>query len=116
MSVRALLLSLSLSLPLLVMASGCSSAKPRPASLLASEDPAQLHADYAIFERRCSKCHALSRALESGFETDAKWVAYVTRMRRQPASGITVTDAEAILRYLHVRVRRQRDAKAEAEK
>ena len=57
----------------------------------------------------------MPRALAGGFDTDAKWIAYVTRMRRQPASGITETDAVAILRYLHVRVRRQREAKAAEE-
>jgi hypothetical protein len=111
MSVR----SLSLVLALVVFAgAGCSGKPGHPGLLVASDSP-ELQADYATFARRCSKCHGLSRALDSGFDTDAKWVAYVTRMRRQPASGITETDATAILRYLHVRVRRQREAKAALE-
>ena len=82
-------------------------------------DPAtlapELRDDYAVFALRCSKCHALSRPLESGIDNDGAWVRYVARMRLQPASGISARDAEAILRFLHVLVERQRAAKRSAE-
>lgn len=64
--------------------------------------PAQVRADYAVFALRCSKCHSLARPLNSGIDNDEYWKLYVERMRRQPASGISVADTVPILRYLHV--------------
>jgi hypothetical protein len=63
--------------------------------------PVEVRPDYAVFARRCSKCHSLARPLQSGIEDDAFWVAYVNRMRRQPGSGISQRDMEPILRFLH---------------
>jgi hypothetical protein len=63
--------------------------------------PPELRGDYAVFAQRCSKCHSLSRPLESGITDDGFWKAYVERMRRQPASGISVADEAPILRFLH---------------
>jgi hypothetical protein len=68
-------------------------------------DPAQLPAevrdDYAVFARRCSKCHSLARPLYSTIDHDSWWEAYVNRMRRQPGSGIAPGDVAPILRFLH---------------
>jgi hypothetical protein len=63
--------------------------------------PPDVQGDYAIFAQRCSKCHSLSRPLQSGITEDAFWVAYVAKMRRQPSSGISRADATPILRFLH---------------
>jgi hypothetical protein len=63
--------------------------------------PPELRADYEVFATRCSKCHSLSRPLDSGIVGDEYWVRYVERMRLQPASGIAPEDVPAILRYLH---------------
>ena len=63
--------------------------------------PPELRSDYAVFAQRCSKCHSLSRPLESGITDDGFWKAYVERMRRQPASGISLADEAPILRFLH---------------
>jgi hypothetical protein len=63
--------------------------------------PAEVQPDYALFARRCSKCHQLSRPLQSGIHDDAMWADYVERMRRQPGSGISRSDAKPILRFLH---------------
>lgn len=82
----------------ILIAAGCASHRE-------GLDPLQLppdtRSDYAIFARRCSKCHALARALNSGIQEDSGWIAYVTRMRRQPGSGITPSDVAPILRFLH---------------
>jgi hypothetical protein len=64
--------------------------------------PADVRADYAVFALRCSKCHSLARPLNSGIDDDEYWKMYVERMRRQPASGISVADTVPILRFLHV--------------
>jgi hypothetical protein len=63
--------------------------------------PAEVRDDYALFALRCSKCHSLSRPLQSGITDDVFWVEYVERMRRQPGSDITIEDTVPILRFLH---------------
>ncbi|HMJ57458.1 MAG TPA: hypothetical protein VK540_35550 [Polyangiaceae bacterium] len=63
--------------------------------------PVDVHDDYALFTVRCSKCHALSRALQSGITDDAYWADYVERMRRQPGSGIAPEESPRIQRFLH---------------
>ena len=63
--------------------------------------PATVQDDYDVFAQRCSKCHSLSRPLDSGIDDDEYWQAYVARMRRMPASGISAGDEQVILRFLH---------------
>lgn len=63
--------------------------------------PADIRAEYGVFAQRCSKCHSLTRALNSGISDDRYWQLYVERMRRQPASGITLEDVPVVLRFLH---------------
>ncbi len=77
--------------------------------------PAQVRPDYQLFSQRCSKCHPLARALQSGIDRDAAWVDYVARMRRQPGSGISADDATRILRFLHYYALEQRRLKGERE-
>jgi hypothetical protein len=79
---------------------GCSGGRagePESEALSASAS-----ADYALFALRCSKCHSLSRPLNSGIDRDDYWRLYVAKMRRQPGSGITEEDTVAILRFLHL--------------
>jgi hypothetical protein len=70
--------------------------------------PSAIQGDYAMFARRCSKCHSLARPLTAGITDDEFWREYVERMRRQPASGITRSDEEPILRFLHYWSHRER--------
>lgn len=63
--------------------------------------PEVVRPDYALFARRCSKCHSLARPLGSGIVDDQVWIAYVNKMRRQPGSGISPQDTAPILRFLH---------------
>ena len=73
----------------------------REGGLNVSTIPPAFRDDYAVFAERCSKCHSLSRPLESGIDDDIFWRAYVERMRRQPSSGISIADETPILRFLH---------------
>jgi hypothetical protein len=72
-----------------------------PEALAPEALPLEVRADYEVFADRCSKCHALSRPLNSGIVSDEHWAMYVGRMRRQPGSGISLEDADVILRFLH---------------
>ncbi len=72
----------------------------RKESLDASKMPEEVRGDYAIFARRCSKCHTLARPLNANITEDEHWVNYVNRMRRQPSSGISLEDQDHILKFL----------------
>jgi hypothetical protein len=85
----------------LAIAACASSGVRETAAVDVDRLPPDVRADYDLFAKRCSKCHPLSRPLTSGIVDDAVWERYVTRMRRQPASGISVDDATRILRFLH---------------
>jgi hypothetical protein len=78
----------------------CSSSRSE-GGIEAASLPPDVRSDYAMFARRCSKCHSLARPLSAGITDDEFWREYVERMRRQPASGITRSDEEPILRFLH---------------
>jgi len=73
--------------------------------------PEVVRPDYALFARRCSKCHSLARPLGSGIVDDEVWIAYVNKMRRQPGSGISPQDTAPILRFLHYYSSEQRRIK-----
>ncbi len=91
--------------------SGCATS-PRE-GLDVAQLPEAVRPDYALFARRCSKCHSLARPLGSGITDDSVWIAYVDRMRRQPGSGISPQDAGPILRFLHYYSSEQRRIKRE---
>jgi hypothetical protein len=105
---------------LAVAITACASTPARE-GLNVTELPVHVRGDYVVFARRCSKCHSLSRALNSGIDQDRVWVDYVNRMRRQPGSGITRQDMEPILRFLHYysldqqRLKRARNASNQAQ-
>jgi hypothetical protein len=92
---------------------GCPSAS-RVDGLNAAQLPAGIQDDYGLFAQRCSKCHSLSRSLESGITDDGYWKAYVERMRRQPSSGISLTDETPILRFLHYYSTEQKRGRGQA--
>ncbi|MBL8613533.1 MAG: hypothetical protein JNL38_39710 [Myxococcales bacterium] len=81
---------------LALAASGCTGA-----ALDTTTMPEPVRADYQVFAQKCSKCHTLARPLQAAPMSDEQWEMYVTRMRRQPASGISAEDQTAILRFLH---------------
>lgn len=76
---------------------GC---RPSVEALDPTTMPESVRPDYRVFERRCSKCHSLARPLTSGITDQGQWESYVSRMRRQPGSGITPDDQVVILRFL----------------
>jgi hypothetical protein len=79
----------------------CPSPDARSEAIDPSALPQDVRADYDVFAQRCSKCHSLSRPLNSGIVDDDYWALYVARMRRQPGSGISLDDSRVILSFLH---------------
>jgi hypothetical protein len=104
----------AIALALLVMGigfGGCATSQSD--GLDVAQLPEAVRPDYALFARRCSKCHSLARPLGSGITDDTVWIAYVDKMRRQPGSGISPQDAAPILRFLHHYSSEQRRIKRE---
>jgi hypothetical protein len=62
--------------------------------------PQDVQDAYRVFAVRCSRCHTLARPLNARIRDEEHWVRYVTRMRRNPSSGINAKDAEIILKFL----------------
>jgi hypothetical protein len=61
--------------------------------------PPDIKALYPLFSQKCSKCHSLSRPLNSGFSRP-KFKEYIGKMRRKPNSGINTEDAIKIYTFL----------------
>jgi hypothetical protein len=86
---------------LAVMAVSTTGCPPAGEGVEQAKVPPEVEDDYAVFAQRCSKCHSLSRPLQSGIESDVFWEHYVSRMRAMPGSGISAEDSVKILRFLH---------------
>jgi hypothetical protein len=84
---------------LVAAGSGCGSAQ-RPEGLDPATLPSAVRPAYEVFAQRCSRCHSLSRPLNSGFTDMDQWRSYVRRMRRQPNSGISPSDEQVILVFV----------------
>jgi hypothetical protein len=100
----------------LLAIAGAACGGSRTEGLDPSTVPDDLRGDYAIFAQRCSKCHSLARPLAAGITDDGHWELYVTRMRRQPASGISLDDQKHILNFLHWRARELRSRESEKDR
>ncbi len=72
---------------------------------MASYAPAQLE-NYEVFKVRCSKCHPLTRPLNTRLKPEA-WRQYVEKMKRRPGSGISPADGTRIVAFLQYREARR---------
>lgn len=95
-----------LALVLQALALGCAGGgsqmtRVQGEGVVLSSIPLEHRDEYALFAQRCSKCHSLARALNNGDRDEKYWALYVTRMRRQPSSGIAPEDEPPILRFLN---------------
>jgi hypothetical protein len=101
----------------LLVAHGCAGAsKVRHGDTIdVANYPKDIQAAYEVFAVRCSKCHTLARPLNARIHDAQHWVRYVTRMRRNPSSGINEKDAEIILRFLLYYMHQTDKAESEPE-
>ncbi|MFI5360920.1 MAG: hypothetical protein ACHQ49_03025 [Elusimicrobiota bacterium] len=80
--------------------------------------PAQQRFNYALFERECSRCHTLARAVNSPVESRLYWRFHLARMslhsRYRRLGPIKAADSRALLDFLEydAQVRKVRDKKA----
>jgi hypothetical protein len=100
----------------LLLVSACAGHEARRGDTVdVSGYPPEIQEAYRVFSIRCSRCHTLARPLNARIEGSEHWVRYVTRMRRQPGSGIDASNAQIILRFLLYYHRGPGGAPAEGE-
>jgi len=91
----------------------CCCTSYRSETAYAAKLPPDVRPSFDVFAQRCSKCHSLSRPLDSGIDDDAYWQMYVRRMRLQPGSGISQNDEKIILEFLHYYAKERRERKTQ---
>ena len=70
-----------------------------PSFIDVSEYSEEMQTLYAVFTRRCSRCHTVARPINSDF-TAEEWRKYVLKMMRKPGSGLNPKTAEQIIKFL----------------
>jgi hypothetical protein len=65
-----------------------------------SKYPADQKDAYALFSKKCSKCHSLARAINTPFVLPSEWERYIKRMVYKPDSKMTEDDGKNIYRFL----------------
>jgi len=62
--------------------------------------PVEIREACTVTAVKCTRCHNIDRVLVAQVTSPNQWEAYVARMRRMTASGITATDASRIVQCL----------------
>ena len=100
-----------------------------PATINVSKYPSGIQDNYAVFAKKCSQCHKLSRPINSDYVLPEEWSRYIKRMMYKPGSNISSSEAKTIYEFLtyDASIRKKAmlddklakatpDAKADAEK
>ncbi|HSN14957.1 MAG TPA: hypothetical protein VLT61_10015 [Anaeromyxobacteraceae bacterium] len=100
---------IALALALVALAGAALAAEPEkappdprdsgPDKVDVSGYPAEQQRRYAIFEKKCAKCHPVARAINSRFNA-SEWKRYMKRMIRRPNAGVTDDQADEIYEFL----------------
>ncbi|MDR3703680.1 MAG: photosystem P840 reaction-center cytochrome c-551 [Candidatus Sulfopaludibacter sp.] len=70
-----------------------------PDKINVSAYPAPQQAAYKTFSSKCSKCHTISRPINTMMKRD-EWERYVKRMMHKPNSGISDNQGKQIFEFL----------------
>ena len=70
-----------------------------PDSIDVSDYPTVQAKEYPLFRVKCSKCHPVSRPINSQYGP-TEWKRYMKRMIRRPNSGINEEQAESLYDFL----------------
>jgi hypothetical protein len=71
-----------------------------PKKIDVAKYPEEMKAGYALFAKKCAKCHTPARAINSHFVLPGEWERYIKRMVYKPDSKMTEDDGKAIYRFL----------------
>jgi len=70
-----------------------------PGTIDVSDYPEAQQKQYTLFLVKCSKCHPVSRPINSQYDA-TNWKRYMKRMIRRPNSGINEQQAVALYDFL----------------
>jgi len=65
-----------------------------------SKYPDEQKQNYALFMKKCVKCHTTARPINSRFVLPGEWERYIKRMVFKPDSKMTEADGKKIYRFL----------------
>lgn len=71
-----------------------------PATIDVSKYPQGIQDNYAVFSKKCSQCHKLSRPINSDYALPDEWSRYIKRMMYKPGSNIRSGDGKRIYEFL----------------
>jgi cytochrome c5 len=71
-----------------------------PKTIDVSKYPAEQKAGYALFTKKCAKCHSIARPINSAYALPDDWQRYIKRMMYKPDSKLSENDAKAVYRFL----------------
>lgn len=71
-----------------------------PKTIDVSTYPDSMKTAYALFSKKCVKCHTLARPINTPFVLPSEWERYIKRMVFKPDSKMTEADGRTIYRFL----------------
>lgn len=71
-----------------------------PKTIDVAKYPAEQKTAYALFTKKCAKCHSIARPINSAYVLPDDWQRYIKRMMYKPDSKLSEDDAKAIYRFL----------------
>jgi hypothetical protein len=71
-----------------------------PRKIDVTKYPEKMQADYALFSKKCVKCHTLARPINSPYVLPSQWERYIRRMVYKPDSKMTEEDGRNIFQFL----------------
>ncbi|MBI4425827.1 MAG: hypothetical protein HY554_19005 [Elusimicrobia bacterium] len=72
-----------------------------PDTIDVSGYPKEQQANYKLFERKCSRCHTLARAVNAPYALPEEWEPYVRKMQKKRRSGLDKKSADKIISFLN---------------
>jgi hypothetical protein len=81
-----------------------------PDKINVSKYPSEVKSLYKLFEKRCSACHTLARAVNSDFVLDEEWQRYIRQMMDRSGTLISATEAKDIFTFLQYDSRNRKKA------
>jgi hypothetical protein len=86
-----------------------------PDTINVSKYPSEVKALYRVFDKRCSACHTLARAINSDFVLDEEWQRYIRQMMDRSGTLISAAEAKDIFTFLQYDSRNRKKAKYESK-
>lgn len=71
-----------------------------PDKINVSKYPAEMKAAYKLYDKRCSACHTLARAVNSDYVLEEEWQNYIRQMMDKGGTLISADEAKVIFEFV----------------